>query len=1430
MAENNTFDFGQDLSTSQLDDRTSPLESTVPMDPPKKKAGYSFSNDFTSAIEQNNRDTYYTPPQSSFGKFTGPVGPSSVSYAPEQLTDQYMYQEGFDARHFNPYDTTNYQRFADKETWGSALGKGWDSFSYKFGNTFTDYWKGYGRMAEALFTLDWDKMRPDEETMMNQYYQDQIDMKKNFVFEQPGDEDSIFGKRTMSEFIGNAGFALGTFAGLGLEIAADIAITALTGGAGAETFALTAANQAARTAARQAAKEGIFGSAKVFGREVVEGFAKLGTKSVDDLAHINKIREAETIANAGASPLRQAMSQTFEAYNHSWLKAVKSKSFAEFGENMLKGTPLLGTGIKYGERVAAAAKGGATAGQLTGLTLQGLRRVGQELNMAATEASFEGVTSYGDTLDKMVQQHKTDNNGAPPTAQEFEQMRSLAMKASASNYNTNMSILLATNQLQFGTLFNKFLPANMIANEMADQALRVEAKVAGKMLRQQYVKGLAGTYGVLGQVAKDFGKKEALYQFGKAMAKDALAFEVTEGLQENLQETTASGWRDYYAGQMNGAKYSMGEAFGKGVQEQFSKQGLKTFLMGAFTGSIIRLPTALASRSLDAANRKVMENQYKSNPEENPITRAQKQFQEDIKVQNDLFKQAHEGKFSQRMFNFNAQMNSAQHTANASAAGSKYDFENGKDNALLAAVSSAKRTNSIDMLQKAVSEMGIDMTAEDFEKSFGYKLSETNYDTPKQFSEQVGRDIKKYSDVIDNIRNHVKNKLANPFAYSPESRGRAITAMTRNAQEDAIQFIALNAVKGDMTAKRARELSSEILAIPGMANSADYAIRTLTSASAVDTDYGFLESEVASLENSIAGEGIDAKTKKELEQQLHDKKYEILLLNQWRQFWGQRKDILGNDEDGNAITEDKSTIFVGRKTLAKKEVVGENGEMVETDETELVYSIDHKDVLETFRKLMNLRNKQAGSTSELSEQTIQDSFEKIYDYMTLNQDVIDYMRSTDQLLNPENYQRLVARILDGKMKTNLVIYYDQLTSKAKDHLNDIFKGVEKKYDIVLNDIEKLSYTMQYITEITQTESYKNIMTLIADVNVGIEQAKYSQTLMTEADADSQKIINNIISQITGEPVAEEGITAEETPITEESVVQPGTEAFENAPVNAGDQDDVETLPLVEDVNALQENEEVIPVDSEVETLTPPPAPVATQTTEVQNEDVNSTGQLDATDMLSQQLAESGDPFTVAGDETEGYDVVDRNNNPVTNDKIDSEEKAQELSDSLNNTRTNLDFANELLFEGLKNDEDRNQKTIKFIDRAVKSLERYNQRTESEVESLQEYYKISEGKKAINRLVKNIITGKPMEAEAERPAIVEPTSASQLQLFETTATPSNSASLTLESLQALHSKIQGAISTTNMQQISEKNSKFVEEGIVTEESILDELRKITECFS
>jgi hypothetical protein len=1385
MAEELTFDFGN-AADNQVDTRVSPMESQGG-DPIKKGAsGNPFGAAFNASIDNAFQDIYATPYQSPLQKALAPSGPNSMGFAPESLTDQYMYQEGFDARYFNPFDPTNYQKFADKETWGSALGKGFDSFGYKFGNTFTDYWKGYGRMAEALFTLDWDKMRPDEATMMEQYYKDQIDMKKNFVFEQPENEDSIFSKRTMSEFIGNSGFALGTFAGLGLEIAADVAITVLSGGAGAVSFGATAS--------RVGVKEGLMSSAKVFGRDVVEGFAKLGTKSVDDLRVLNKINEAETIASAGAAPLRTSIAQTFETLNYSWFKTLKSKSIAEFGENFVKGTPLVGTAVRYGERVAAAAKGGASVGQLTGLTLQGLRRVGQEMNMAATEASFEAVTSYGDTLDKMVQQYKVENNGAVPTAQEFEKMRSLAMDASSSNFNTNMAILLATNKLQFGTLFNKFLPANMIASESAEQMLRVEAKVAGKTMLKAYEKGFAGTYGLLNQVAKDFGKKQAVYQFGKAFAKDALAFEVVEGLQENLQETTASGWRDYYAGQMNGTKYTLSEAFGKGAEEQFTKQGLKTFLMGALTGSIIRLPTAIASRSLDAANKKAIAYQYRNDPSANPIAKAEKQFREDLKVQNDLYKQAYEGKFEQKVFNFNAQMNAAQQTAEAAATGARYEFENGKENALLAAVASAKRTHSIDMLYKAVKEMGVDMTAEDFEKSFGYKIEDTQYNTPQEFSEAVAKDIKKYSETIDNIRSHVKNNLANPYAYADNSRGRIVTSYTRQAQEDAIQLIALNHVKGEMAAERAKQVANDILAMPGMSTSADYALRTLTNNKVLNTDSAFVESELKNLENNIKAEGIDDATKASLQEQIDLKKEELKLLDVWKGFWETRKNITVIDDEGATASEDDIVMFVGKKTKGKVEQTDENGNVTLSEEQD-IYSIDDEEVLSTFRKLMEIRNKQAGSDAQISEQTLRDSFKRVYDYMRLDTDVADYMRSVDQLLNPENYQRAVARMLDGKFKYKLQAHLISVSMRVEIESNYRLLKAQEDFGIIFNQEEKDKALDEFRETILNDESYKNILTLVSNKDAGIENVQYSEKLIDDLAKVIDLELTKLVEKVTGvkEEVVEETTTQETQEPAETPPVGPGTEGLGNAPINAGDQDEE---VIQEQPTEMPEQVDVI--ETEVDTFRPEETPTEQPSTTqpsgaLENEfgTLTDTGEINNINILLGKPTQD-EPFVVTGTPETGFDVIDKNNNKVTEEKLDTQEQAQEISDSLNNTRSNLDFITDLFGKDLESLENASEMLVKITERAVDSLNRYNSKNKQNIENLQEFNMIPKGKQAINRIKKSVMTNMPLEVVADKPVIIEPTGAEQLQLFETTTTPATSASLTLESLQLLHDQIQQAL--------------------------------------
>ena len=1045
------------------------------------------TDEFSVAFQKLNQQSDFERaqalrPQSLTERFNAPVGPSTFTYTPKETIEPYRHQKGFDANFFNPLSSTNYQKYADRETFGSALSKGLDSFAYKFGNTFVDYWKGYGRMADALVHMDWDRMKPDEETLATQYYKDQLDMNRNFVFEQPENEDSIFSKRTMSEFIGNAGFALGTFAGLGIEIAADIAITAATGGAGAVSFGATAARLGAKQAAAQTAKSGFrFADALT---DVGKGFS-YGNKSVDEISAAakvaGKIDETAALGNMSRSALRDSMSETFTVYSNNFFNIAKSKNLGEVATNLLKGTPLVGTGVRYGEKIAAASKAGASTGQMIGMGLQGLRRVAQELNMSSTEASFEAVTSYGDTLDKMVKQYQVDNEGAVPTAEEFEEMRSLAMQASTANYNTNLGLLLATNKLQFGNLFNRFIPANKFMTEAAENVMVINSKAGQALINKS---GFFGSYGVLGKVAREFGKKEAAWQFSKAFTKDFLKFEVSEGLQENLQETSATAWRDYYAGQFNGLETSLSDAFGKGVSEQFTKQGLKTFLMGAFTGSLIRVPTALASSSFEAANRALINREYAKTPELNPYKRAEEQFKKDLEIQNALFKQAKEGSFKEKIVNFVAQTDAAQQQAEAAAKGLRYEFENGRDNALLAAVASAQRTNSIGMLQRAIKDMGKDMTAEEFEKSFGVKLEDTKYKSASEFSESVARDVKKYSDVIEGLRTKFKSTMANPAQYDKGSRGQYVATLMRGAQEEAIQVLALNAIKGDMSANRAKQIAEELMSSPGIGTSADYALRALTSATSLQGELKSLYAEIRILEEQLKAEGLDADTKNSIKEQLDSKIKEEKLLSKWASYWEVRDSIIGYDKENQPVKSKQIVdVFVGKSIDKTQTVTDENGNEVET--VDRTFDPTDPEVVETFRQLMNIKNKQAGNSTDISEEVMRDSFQKIYDYIRLDRDTKDYMRSVDVLMNPDNFRQMQERMVDGKFKFNLILYVDKLDDDLYNRTLEILNDLTPSEQDAVNIIEDLRSTL------VDSENYKNLLVVIANPDMSIEQEDYA---------------------------------------------------------------------------------------------------------------------------------------------------------------------------------------------------------------------------------------------------------------------------------------------------------------------------------------------------
>jgi hypothetical protein len=131
------------------------------------------------------------------------------------------------------------------------------------------------------------------------------------------------------------------------------------------------------------------------------------------------------------------------------------------------------------------------------------------------------------------------------------------------------------------------------------------------------------------------------------------------------------------------------------------------------------------------------------------------------------------------------------------------------------------------------------------------------------------------------------------------------------------------------------------------------------------------------------------------------------------------------------------------------------------------------------------------------------------------------------------------------------------------------------------------------------------------------------------------------------------------------------------------------------------------------------------------------------------------------------------------------------------------------------------KIVSMQTRGEKSMDRYNSRNNTTFATLEEYYNTPKGRELLEGIRESVITGNPVKYKKSKSVVTTLEVENQPTLFSTTTSPATSASLTLEGLQTLHAEIQ---------KVSEKSSKFVEGPTVTEESILDQLRDITECFS
>lgn len=1145
-----------------------------------------------------------------------------LQFFDSSLSDRFTAQKDYNPYGFNPFDQGNQNKWVNKETWGSALRKGFSSFGNSFGNTFVDYWKDYGRMIDAVVHLDWDKMNKSEPELMSQYFKDKLNADKNFVFVPQEDEDGIFNKKAMSEFIGNAGFMAGTSAAFFLEIAADTALAMLVGpeiyGASASRIVgQQAAKQApeiiakglGKTIAKEAVEEGVEQIASKSNsfikglKQTIDGYFNLGNKSVDQIAQLNKIDNAyQEVKEIGRlrpgvnrEAVRQSMKESSQLYGMNINNIIKSKSFSEMANNIVKGVPIVGQGFQIGEKIVTGAKAGLSTGQLVGMGAWGLKRIANVVNMAGTEAAFEGVTSYGETLNQIINQYEIDNNGAAVPIEFFNKAREAALKSSAANFNVNMGILLATNDIQFGNLYNRFLPnvkwASDIFKEGAEDIMVVRGKnKLGKKMFKEYVNGFWGTYGNIGNITKTYGPRQAVFEVGKSFMRTFGKFQVTEGLQENLQDMSSSFWRDHYAGQISGVQKTMRDNFDEAFAQQFSKQGLKTFLMGAFTGTLMAGPMHIAEQGMKKFQTFAAASKY-GKEEKNPVYEAEKEFRKQIDVRNTFYENISNGKLEDIIFQMQGVFGDNTDMTDAAKLKNEYHWRNAHDNSILMAAWSANKSNMIDSFVQSIRDAGDDVTAEEFNKNSGQNLANTKYSSPKELFNKIADDIQKYSKVIDGLRDKVVT-MTDPLMFRPGSKNFYTAAVMKNIQEDALKMIAFNSIKATMAAERAIKTSNDLSALPNIGRSSDYALKVLSNHENLIAEQGILMQELKQLEREKNTEGLDAARKKEITKLVKDKEEELELLQKWQKLWVTEsyvtyeaqgtKEVNGKEVVNEVPIKHTSSEFKGIKipineTIVEKDVNGNEVERKITSD----YITKHPVIAELFASIMNIKNKQADINVELSNSEVFEGLDKITDYIKLEKDSKDYMTAIESLFVPENLRKLTMNMLDGKAKYDVIRMLDKRHEALQDNIS-FFKSYIEEYNKdkfkSKKDLNKLANEIneEFKNKILNIDTYKQLIAITLDSEFGHNNMEDVRILMKKFDEEQDKLVTEFFKKY-GWPIDKE--TEKEEPVKEETVIP--EEKKESEVIEEVEQEVEQPEEKTEEETAIEKSENTEGLDAEL---------------------------------------------------------------------------------------------------------------------------------------------------------------------------------------------------------------------------------------------------------
>ena len=233
-------------------------------------------------------------------------------------------------------------------------------------------------------------------------------------------------------------------------------------------------------------------------------------------------------------------------------------------------------GVRAGKTMNAIAQGRTVFGEFF--------RDMSEINMAMSESRLEGGMVQNDIITEALKQKPNITND------EMNRLHELAQIAGASTTKANAPIIFYTNKITLNNMFRGI-------GRASDRLLNVGAAIGGKAVRDGGKTVILETGFKAGlSRLNPFAKTSRLYykhilQTSPSRLKNLFIAGAPEGLQENYQEMISTGYKDYYTKLFLTPELAqsagMRASFQKGLDEQFTAQGLETFISGFAIGGVM---------------------------------------------------------------------------------------------------------------------------------------------------------------------------------------------------------------------------------------------------------------------------------------------------------------------------------------------------------------------------------------------------------------------------------------------------------------------------------------------------------------------------------------------------------------------------------------------------------------------------------------------------------------------------------------------------------------------------------------------------------------------------------------------------------------------------------------------------------------------------